>query len=157
MDLLNKSILIVEDNIEIQDYVIAVLSELMISVTVANNGIEALKILNNIGHFDLILLDIMMPEMDGFEFLSTVRNEVFQNMKLKPIKITGQKDVEIDLYFGKQMKEFSNKIKDIPVVMLTAKDDKEQVLKAKKLNVSGFLVKPMDAKRLLKQVHKLLS
>ena len=42
-------------------------------VTVANDGLEALKILMN-KTFDLILLDVMMPNMDGWDTLKAIRN-----------------------------------------------------------------------------------
>lgn len=50
--------------------------------SVANNGVEALKALTTDKH-DLILLDLMMPIMDGFKVLQTVKaNPNFQNIPI---------------------------------------------------------------------------
>lgn len=43
------------------------------SVTTANNGLEALKILGKDELFDIILLDVMMPKMNGWETLKNIR------------------------------------------------------------------------------------
>ncbi len=43
------------------------------SVITANNGLEALKILGKDELFDIILLDVMMPKMDGWETLKNIR------------------------------------------------------------------------------------
>ena len=51
-------------------------------VTVANDGLEALKILND-KSFDLILLDVMMPNMDGWDTLKAIRNN--KNIKYIPV------------------------------------------------------------------------
>ncbi len=63
-------ILLVEDNIMNQKLALAILQNKGWQVTVANNGLEALKILDN-EVYDLVLMDIQMPEMGGFE--ATVR------------------------------------------------------------------------------------
>lgn len=46
-----------------------------IDVTVAPSGAEALEILKK-GKFDLVLLDLFMPNVDGFEVLKKLRNEI---------------------------------------------------------------------------------
>lgn len=42
-------------------------------VKCAHNGVECLEILNSDELFDLVLLDIMMPKMDGWETLKNIR------------------------------------------------------------------------------------
>lgn len=51
------------------------------SYDVASNGLEALELIISKGHssYDLIFLDIMMPEMDGLEFLEKLRNYEKEN------------------------------------------------------------------------------
>ena len=62
------SVLIVEDNKINQKVAILMLNKLGIKYKVANNGAEALKILNELDHlFDFIFMDLQMPVMGGFE------------------------------------------------------------------------------------------
>ena len=64
------SILVVDDN---PKFLADALPMYGYDVTVANDGLEALKILMN-KSFDLILLDVMMPNMDGWDTLKAIRN-----------------------------------------------------------------------------------
>ena len=64
------SILVVDDN---PKFLADALPMYGFDVTVANDGLEALKILMN-KTFDLILLDVMMPNMDGWDTLKAIRN-----------------------------------------------------------------------------------
>ena len=64
------SILIVDDN---PKFLADALPMYGYEVTVAKDGIEALKILNQNSHYDLILLDVMMPNMDGWDTLKAIR------------------------------------------------------------------------------------
>ena len=65
------SILIVDDN---PKFLADALPMYGYDVTVAQDGLEALKILGNEkAHFDLILLDVMMPNMDGWDTLKAIR------------------------------------------------------------------------------------
>lgn len=65
------SILIVDDN---PKFLADALPMYGYDVTVAEDGLEALKILSKEdSHFDLILLDVMMPNMDGWDTLKAIR------------------------------------------------------------------------------------
>lgn len=64
------SILVVDDN---PKFLADALPMYGYDVTVATDGLEALKILMN-KSFDLILLDVMMPNMDGWDTLKAIRN-----------------------------------------------------------------------------------
>lgn len=78
-------ILLVDDN---PKYLKEVLPTYGYEVTVATNGIQALKILGNRKNkFDLILLDVIMPEMDGWETLKAVR-ESRENKDIPIIMLT---------------------------------------------------------------------
>lgn len=66
---INPNILLVEDDSAIQDSLLWVLEGEGYSLALANNGQEALDYLASRELPALILLDIMMPIMDGFEFL----------------------------------------------------------------------------------------
>ena len=75
------SILVVDDN---PKYLADALPMYGYDVTVANDGLEALKILDQKeGAFDLILLDVMMPNMDGWDTLKAIRS----NKKIKYIPV----------------------------------------------------------------------
>ncbi len=75
------SILVVDDN---PKYLADALPMYGYDVTIAKDGLEALKILDSKeGAFDLILLDVMMPNMDGWDTLKAIRN----NKKIKYIPV----------------------------------------------------------------------
>ena len=64
--------MIVEDDVNQRKLMAAVLEQYGYNVTQATDGIDALDQLDK-KHIDLIILDIMMPRMDGFEFTETIR------------------------------------------------------------------------------------
>ena len=75
------SILVVDDN---PKYLADALPMYGYDITVAEDGLEALKILEQKeGAFDLILLDVMMPNMDGWDTLKAIRS----NKKIKYIPV----------------------------------------------------------------------
>ena len=73
------SILVVDDN---PKFLADALPMYGYDVSVANDGLEAIKILND-KSFDLILLDVMMPNMDGWDTLKAIRNN--KNIKYIPV------------------------------------------------------------------------
>lgn len=68
----NTEILLAEDNKEMQNYLKSVLSSFQVSV--ANNGKEALELLEKT-NFTLIITDYMMPVMDGFQFIESIKSK----------------------------------------------------------------------------------
>ena len=74
------SILVVDDN---PKFLADALPMYGYNVTVAKDGLEALKILDKDQSFDIILLDVMMPNMDGWDTLKAIRS----NKKIKYIPI----------------------------------------------------------------------
>ena len=66
------NIMIVEDDVNQRKLMATVLEQYGYNVLQANDGIDALDLLDK-KHVDLIILDIMMPRMDGFEFTDTLR------------------------------------------------------------------------------------
>ena len=69
-----KRILVVEDEPEIQEILSAYLRHEGYSVTAAGDGVEALDRFRA-GQFDLVLLDIMLPKIDGFGVCELIRRE----------------------------------------------------------------------------------
>ncbi|MEH6957632.1 ATP-binding protein [Neobacillus drentensis] len=69
----NKKVLIVDDDIRNVYALTIALENHEMDILVAENGREALEVLNVHPETDLILMDIMMPEMDGFEAIQHIR------------------------------------------------------------------------------------
>jgi HAMP domain-containing protein/signal transduction histidine kinase/CheY-like chemotaxis protein len=74
--LAGKKILVVDDDIRNIFAITAVLEEHEVKVVYAENGRDALAVLEREGDVDLVLMDIMMPEMDGYEATRHLRREV---------------------------------------------------------------------------------
>ena len=66
------NILIAEDNLINQKLVLRVLNKLGYKAEIANNGIEAVEMFNS-SSYDIILMDMQMPEMDGLEATTVIR------------------------------------------------------------------------------------
>lgn len=79
----DKKILIVDDDMRNVFAVSAALEEKNMKITSAANGKKALEILEEDQNFDLILMDIMMPVMDGYETMGHIR----KNSKMNDIPI----------------------------------------------------------------------
>ncbi|SFN62061.1 His Kinase A (phospho-acceptor) domain-containing protein [Algoriphagus ornithinivorans] len=120
----SKSILVVEDNPDLQEYLGLILSNRYI-VHKAYNGQEAWDFVQNDPKINLIISDLMMPVMDGYELLG----------KLKSYRLTAP----------------------IPIIMLTARADKKDKLKALRIGVDDYLVKNFDEDELLIRVENLLK
>lgn len=69
-----QKILVVEDDLDIQDLLTNFLQEAGYSIVLANDGVEALSIFSDV-QFDLILLDIMLPKIDGFAVCELIRKQ----------------------------------------------------------------------------------
>lgn len=85
------NIMVVEDDFNQRRLMQSVLEQHGYTVTQATDGIDALEILDR-KHVDLIILDVMMPRMDGFEFTSTLR----QSGCNIPILIVSAKQSPVD-------------------------------------------------------------
>jgi two-component system, chemotaxis family, chemotaxis protein CheY len=119
-----SKVLVVDDSSTLRRVVREALSVFEFDIQEAENGIKALECLEE-STFDLIILDWVMPEMDGFEMFT----------KLQSIE----------------------KLKMIPVIMLTAENNKDMVLKAIRSGVKHYLTKPFTREELLARVLKVLN
>jgi len=74
-----KQILIVEDDKDYREVLTELLEEEEFKVHSAENGQAAMDLLKNTD-VDLVLLDLLMPEMDGFTFYNNMRNALKKNI-----------------------------------------------------------------------------
>ena len=72
---IGRKVLLTEDNKLNQDVVLGLLDDVKVDVVIANNGKEAIQRVKE-QSFDLILMDIQMPEMDGLTACKILRNEL---------------------------------------------------------------------------------
>jgi signal transduction histidine kinase len=72
-----KKILLVEDTTTNQMVLKLMLNRLGYQVTIANNGLEALELVQQINNFDIVFMDISMPHMDGIQATKLMRASHF--------------------------------------------------------------------------------
>ena len=79
----NSTVLIVEDDQNLRFVMREILEKTDITVIEAENGLEAINLLNS-SEFapDLILLDLLMPVMNGFEFLQKINNTSYKSIPI---------------------------------------------------------------------------
>lgn len=124
-----STILVVEDNPELSEYLKLILSTAYEVIT-AEDGQEALAYLFPEGSekqaspCNLILSDLMMPVMDGYQLLE----------KLKSHDLT----------------------RHLPVIMLTARADEKDKMKALRIGVDDYMIKPFEEDELMVRVENLL-
>ncbi|BBI35307.1 response regulator [Cohnella abietis] len=89
----NKKILLVDDDARNVFALSSVLEHKKMKVIVAENGREALSILEEQSDVDLVLMDIMMPEMDGYEAMKHIRsNAEWNNIPIIALTAKAMKD-----------------------------------------------------------------
>jgi signal transduction histidine kinase/DNA-binding response OmpR family regulator len=120
IDIRSMHILVVDDNKSYRTILIKMLESFGYSAEAVENGSEALDVLKREAcqerSFDLVLLDMLMPDMNGEQTLKAIKNE--------------------------------QKIKDIPVIILTTVGVRGDVARLKALGCSGYLVKPVKQSEL---------
>lgn len=113
------AVLLAEDNVVNQTVVRLMLEQQNCQVTIASNGQEALKVLEE-RRFDLILMDLMMPVLDGYGAMAEIRAQ--------QLNINGA---------------------EMPVYALTANATIEEREKTAAAGMKGFLTKPLKLEQLL--------
>ena len=88
-------ILVVEDDRNVAKLMRVILNNAGYDVKISSNGAEALKVLDN-AYIDLILLDVMMPEMNGYELTEIIRTN---NINV-PILMVTAKNLAEDKYLS---------------------------------------------------------
>ena len=90
-------VMVVDDDEDIRNNLIEILERLGFEVTGASHGLEALTQLRSGTRPDVILLDLMMPVMDGFEFVVAIRKyPQLATIPLLVITAAGNARVEAD-------------------------------------------------------------
>ncbi len=109
-------LLLVEDNILNQKLIFLNLTKYGFAIDVANNGLEAVEKVKE-KRYDLILMDLMMPVMDGFEATSAIRDlEEKTNTHTPIIGLTANTfDADREKCMGIGMDEYMAKPFDIDV------------------------------------------
>jgi DNA-binding response OmpR family regulator len=101
-----EKILIIDDDEDLTQMLVGRLSYRGYEVYAANNGLDGLRLAYRY-HPDLVILDLMMPEMDGFEVCSRLRE-----------------------------------LSDVPILILSAKDADDDVIKGFQLGADDYISKP---------------
>ncbi len=94
----NRHILVVEDDANIRRGVVDILESEGYEVTDSHNGAEGLKLFKQ-NKYDLVLLDLMMPEMSGYDLCREIR----KRDTLVPVLILTAKSQEIDKVVGLEL------------------------------------------------------
>ncbi|MFA6635988.1 MAG: response regulator [Candidatus Omnitrophota bacterium] len=92
MDAARKKILVVDDDPDALKMLSVILENMGYGVVCAGTGKEALEKLEN-DAIDLVLLDVVMPDMDGYTFFQTLRSDV-DKRDLPVIVLTGKPDMK---------------------------------------------------------------
>jgi len=83
--MVGKNVLVVEDNKINQLVVRKMLTKIGMNVTTADDGLKALDAIQNNGYFDLVLMDIQMPNMDGYRATAEIRKSPDPKISQMPI------------------------------------------------------------------------
>lgn len=116
-------VLLVEDNEDVRTFLTQDLKQHFNLIT-AKNGKEGVYLaMQKIP--DLILSDVMMPELDGIELCQILKKD--------------------------------EKTSHIPIILLTAKSEEEQMLKGLKVGADDYIIKPFSIPKLLLRIEKLIE
>ncbi len=122
-------ILLAEDNEINQEIAAAILKDAGFTTEIAGNGKTAVEMLRNSapGYYQLVLMDVQMPVMDGYEATKAIRN--LENRELA----------------------------SIPILAMTANAFEEDRQQAIECGMNGHLAKPIDVEVLLDTLDRILS
>lgn len=92
-------ILVVDDSQTPREIISEALKKYKIEVVEALNGVEAQGMISK-GKFDLVITDLIMPEMNGYELCRWIKNN--ESTKNTPVLICSTKAEEFDLHWAKK-------------------------------------------------------
>ena len=117
-------VLIVEDDPAVRDVVDHALSRESMDTTTVEDGEAALERLRDSGSFDLVVLDVMLPGKDGVSVCREIRSG-----------------------------EAGNASKNVPVLMLTARNDETSVIVGLEVGADDYVTKPFNPRELVSRVR----
>ena len=118
------SVLVVDDNPDLTDFLKKSLGEYFKRVIIASDGVEALQLTRS--HVpDIIVSDVMMPRMNGYELCKNIKEDIT--------------------------------ISHIPIILLTARDDKQSQLSGYKNGADAYLTKPFEIEMLMEIIRNRLK
>ena len=128
-DYSGRRVLLVEDNELNRELALAVLEETGMHIDCAEDGIEAVNMINEAPEdkYDLVLMDIQMPRMDGYTATREIRTLS------------------------------NNRKANIPIVAMTANAFDEDRRKAFECGMNGHIVKPIDMKEIAKMLNQIFT
>ena len=115
-----KTVLVVEDSATTRKVITIILQNEGFDVVTAKDGLDAVTKFKEIVP-DLVLLDIIMPGMDGYQVLSIIKK--------------------------------NKSLKDIPVIMLTAKSQDVDVVKGYQEGIASYMTKPFNLNELVDNIN----
>ena len=134
-----KNILLVEDDPFIIDIYTTKLKEEGFSVEVATGGEEGLKKIRE-KKFSLLVLDIVLPKIDGWEILEKLKTELPKEAKVK------------------MRTKFSSPIKNLKIIILSNLGQKEEVEKGLRLGADKYLIKAhYTPSEIVEEIKKVLK
>ncbi len=139
----NLRVLIVEDNEINQELIKIILEQDGQNVTIADNGLEALEILGE-KDFDLILMDMQMPEMDGITATVIIRNCESGKTDITGISSSITEKISLNIQGG-----------HIPIIAMTANVLDRDRQKCAMAGMDGYMTKPFAPEALYKELNKL--
>ena len=124
VDFSGKRILLVDDLEINNEIILSMLEDSNATLETALNGRQALEMVSNSpeGHYDLILMDVLMPIMDGHLATAEIR--------------------KLDRH----------DVKDLPIIAMTANAFKEDIMKCLEAGMDAHIAKPVDYKILLSKI-----
>ena len=117
------TILVIDDNASARHVVESMLTNMDLRLLFAANGPDGLKVAAE-NQPDLILLDIMMPQMNGYEVCEKLRQ--------------------------------ATKTTDVPIIMITALDDRASRIHGIECGADDFLTKPLDRNEIRTRVESIV-
>jgi len=116
-------IIVIDDDYSIRRLIKFTLEKEHYKVITAEDALEGINTLNS-RKIDLIILDIIMPDIDGYEALKVIKS--------------------------------SEQLKEIPVLLLTAKNEIDDMMRGFELGADEYLAKPFELSELLARIRNLL-